>query len=272
MEGNYNLKYPCLLVHGMGFRDSKVLNYWGRIPRELEKSGCKIYYGNQDSNASIEDNGKLLRNRIEQIVKETGCEKVNVIAHSKGGLDMRYAISSLGAGQYVASLTTISTPHHGSKTVDWLLKMPDILVRIVAFCTDVWMRILGDKKPSTYQIFHSFTTKSAKKFNDDNPDDENVYYQSYAFVMQHPFSDGLYWLTNLVVSKIEGENDGFLTPEAVKWGEFQGIQRSNARRGISHSDEVDLRRFRLTKKQGQGISDITDFYKDIVGKLGERGL
>ena len=155
-ENKNYLKYPCLLVHGMGFRDNKVVNYWGRIPRVLEKCGCRIYYGNQDSNASIEDNGGHLKNRIEQIVKETGCEKINVIAHSKGGLDMRYAISSLGAGRYVASLTTISTPHHGSKTVDLLLKMPDILVRIAAKCTDIWVRILGDKTPDTYRIFQSF--------------------------------------------------------------------------------------------------------------------
>ena len=37
-----SLKYPILLVHGMGFRDHKILNYWGRIPKELEKMGCVI--------------------------------------------------------------------------------------------------------------------------------------------------------------------------------------------------------------------------------------
>ena len=38
--GEINLKYPILMVHGMGFRDRKYLNYWGRIPGTLEKAGC----------------------------------------------------------------------------------------------------------------------------------------------------------------------------------------------------------------------------------------
>lgn len=32
-------KYPLLLVHGVFFRDTRYLNYWGRIPKELEKNG-----------------------------------------------------------------------------------------------------------------------------------------------------------------------------------------------------------------------------------------
>ena len=53
-----------------------------------------------------------------QIIQKTGCEKVNIIAHSKGGLESRYAISQLGLSPYVASLTTINTPHHGCTFVD----------------------------------------------------------------------------------------------------------------------------------------------------------
>ena len=102
------LKYPILLVHGMGFRDNKYVGYWGRIPEALRKMGCKIYFGTQDSNADIETNGRHLAERINQIIQETGAERVNIIAHSKGGLDSRYAISSLNMGEKVASLTTIS--------------------------------------------------------------------------------------------------------------------------------------------------------------------
>lgn len=40
-------KYPILLVHGVFFRDSRYLNYWGRIPKELIKNGAEIYYGAQ---------------------------------------------------------------------------------------------------------------------------------------------------------------------------------------------------------------------------------
>lgn len=120
---NEKLKYPVLLVHGMGFRDSKYINYWGRIPEKLEENGCKVYYGNQDSNGTVASNGTFLAEKIKKIIEETGVPKLNVIAHSKGGLDIRYAISTLKMSQYIASLTTISTPHHGSLTVDKLLSL-----------------------------------------------------------------------------------------------------------------------------------------------------
>lgn len=266
------LKYPILLVHGMGFRDRKILNYWGRIPEYIEKRGCKVYYGNQDSNASIEENGKMLAERIGEILKETGTQKLNVIAHSKGGLDIRYAISSLGMEDSIASLTTLSTPHLGSKTVERLLHLPDFLIRFVAKCTDIWMKILGDRTPDTYSVFHSLSTQGAEKFNSENPNSDTVYYQSYAFVMKHFYSDIFLWFPSLVVKLCEGDNDGLLSPDSVKWGEFQGIIKSSSNRGISHCDEVDLRRRHFTKKQGDGIGDIIQLYEDILNKLEEKGF
>ena len=146
------LKYPILLVHGMGFRDYKLVGYWGRIPDELRKMGCDIHFGRQDSNGDIETNGRHIARRINEILEETGAEKVNIIAHSKGGLDSHYAISTLNMGDKVASLVTVSTPHHGSLTVDKLMKFPDPLIRFAGFCTDCWFRILGDKNPNTYNI------------------------------------------------------------------------------------------------------------------------
>lgn len=266
------LKYPILFVHGMGFRDHKRLCYWGRIPREFEKLGCKIYYGNQDSNASVETNGMHIKKRIEEILNETGAEKVNIIAHSKGGLDARYAISTLGMVDKVASLTTMSSPHNGSKTVDFLMKCPDIIVRFVGFCTDCWFRILGDKHPESYKCFKTFTTKEAETFNKNNPDAQEVYYQSYAFVMKNPTSDIFMWLTNFAVNIFEGENDGLVTPQNAEWTNFKGIYRGNGRRGISHCDEVDMRRRRLSKKSGDGVSDIVDVYKEIFHSLLSLGL
>ncbi|MBR5950458.1 MAG: hypothetical protein IKZ87_03390, partial [Actinomycetaceae bacterium] len=112
-------KYPILMVHGVFFRDSKHFNYWGRIPRELEKNGATIYYGEHHSAASVDDCAKELEERILQIIRENGYEKINVIAHSKGGLDMRTAISTTSIAPYIASLTTINTPHHGCEYADY---------------------------------------------------------------------------------------------------------------------------------------------------------
>lgn len=266
------LRYPILLVHGMGFRDSRLVGYWGRIPETLQRAGCRVFFGNQDSNGSIETNARQISARIGEILAETGAARVNIIAHSKGGLDSRYAITALGMAEPVASLTTISTPHHGSETVDCLMRLPKPLVRTAGFCADVWCRVLGDRHPDSYRVFQSFTTAAAAEFNANTPDCGSVFYQSYAFVMQNPFSDFLLWLPNLVVGVIEGENDGLLPPSAVKWGNFRGVYRGNGRRGISHLDEIDLRRRPLSRKCGSGVSDITDLYLQIVRDLQEYGL
>lgn len=266
------LKYPVLLVHGMGFRDGRYINYWGRIPAKLEENGCKVCYGNQDSNGTVESNGAFLAEKIREIIEETGAAKLNVIAHSKGGLDIRYAISSLKMSPYIASLTTISTPHHGSLTVDKLLRLPEFMIKIAAGCGDIWLRICGDKNPNTYEVFKTFTTAAAEDFNRNNPDAPEVYYQSYAFIMKHVWSDLFMLVPGIVVKFFEGPNDGLLAPRATRWTNFRGIVTSNSSRGISHCDEVDMRRRKLTNKQGEGIRDITDLYISIINDLRNKGF
>ena len=64
-----------------------------------------------------------------------------------------------------------------------------------------------------------------------------------------------------------GENDGLLPPEAVKWGIFKGVYRGAGNRGISHCDEIDMRRRPLSKKAGEGLSDILDIYREMVSDL-----
>lgn len=257
-------KKIVLLIHGMGFRDNGMLNYWGRIPKFIENRGYTVYYGNQDSNAPVEINGQVIADRIQSIFDKTHCDHIHIIAHSKGGLDARYAISTLGMAKYVSTLTTISTPHNGSPTVDKLLALPDFCVRAAAFFSDIVLRIMGDKQPDAYKVFHSFMTERAKKFNDENPNSPEVRYKSYAFVMSSPFSDIFLWLPNIVVGHYEGENDGLLSPDDVKWGEFMGVIRSNSTRGISHCDEVDMRRRRFTKRKGSNIGDILEIYSEIL--------
>lgn len=271
-KSKLNTKYPILLLHGMGYKGSKHIGYWGRIPEVLEAHGAIVYIATQDANGSVEGNAKQIEALLLEILSDNDIDKINIIAHSKGGLEARYLISSLGYSKNVASLTTLSTPHHGSMTVDFLMRFPQFIIKFGCKIVDLFFRLTGDKNPQTYQSICHFKTDIANEFNKNNPDVEAVYYQSYAFVMKNIFSDCLFWFTWLVVYSVEGTNDGLLTPKSVCWTNFQGIFRSNSRRGISHSDEVDLRRHRLTKKQGDGISDITDLYLNILSNLKEMGM
>ena len=85
-------------------------------------------------------------------------------------------------------------------------------------------------------------------------------------------SDIFMLIPHAVVKKVEGENDGLLTPVGVMHGDFKGIIRSNSNRGISHCDEVDMRRHRFTNKSGDGVSDILEMYREILQTLKDKGF
>jgi triacylglycerol esterase/lipase EstA (alpha/beta hydrolase family) len=56
-------------------------------------------------------NGEVLRNQLQQICSYFGVSKVNLICHSKGGIDAQTAIVHSGAYPWVARVVTLSTPH-----------------------------------------------------------------------------------------------------------------------------------------------------------------
>lgn len=260
-------RYPLVLVHGVGFRDLKYFNYWGRIPQELIRNGATVFYGNQEAFATAAYNAHDVKKRILEVLEQTGAGKVNLIAHSKGGLDARYMISQLGMGEYVASLTTVSTPHRGCRFADVLIgRMPDAVYRALSNGVDRVFRAMGDTHPDFHTACIQFTQKYAEVFNRENPDDPRVYYQSYMSVMTNASSHLLLTIPYLMIRALEGENDGLVSVESSKWGEFQGVFRSHRRRGISHGDIIDLKR-----EDYKGF-DPMECFVEIVSRLKEKGF
>ena len=264
-------KYPILLIHGAGFRDLRIPVYWGRIPRVLRAHGADVFFGEQDCWASTETNAQFLRGRIDTILSETGAAKVNLIAHSKGGLEARVLASSLGYADRIASITTIGTPHRGSKTFTIFLKAPRAFFSIAAFAVNNWIRLVGDKRPDFKRVCEEFSTTHMERFNAENPDVPGVFYQSVAGVMRHPFSDINLSTANFVLNRIEGPNDGLVSAESAAWGERCIRISGNTRRGISHLDEIDFRRCALSKRTGENVTDIAEFYVSLVSDLASRG-
>jgi hypothetical protein len=136
---------PIVLVHGMdstgsslgnlktGFTDRNLLadnsiNFPIQAPPSEFSYGC----GSEPYNDSIAFNVNHLKTEIPRIIKEYGASSVNLVAHSKGGLDSLGFISSTQgdneikvqvgtmSGQPVMhsldvnSLVTVNTPHKGS--------------------------------------------------------------------------------------------------------------------------------------------------------------
>ena len=118
---NIQTKYPVVLVHGMMLKDFKYYRAFRKIAEHLESNGVKCYVTNQDGVGSIENNALQLKEMIELILDIEKTDKVNIIAHSKGGLDSRLMIHKYDMGKHIASLTTLSTPPHGSKLSSNLL-------------------------------------------------------------------------------------------------------------------------------------------------------
>lgn len=261
-------RYPILMVHGVFFRDFRYLNYWGRIPAALEANGATIFYGNHQSAASVADSGREIADRIQQILKETGCGKVNIIAHSKGGLDSRYAISKLGMAPYVASLTTINTPHRGCEFADYLLgKIPEKQQQTVANAYNSALKKLGDTNPDFIAAVTDLTASACENLNRELPDPQGVYIQSTGSCMKKP-SGGRFPLntTNAFVKQFDGENDGLVGYDSFKWGSNFIYLKPQGRRGISHGDVIDLNRENID------TFDVREFYVDLVSDLKRRGF
>jgi triacylglycerol lipase len=272
LDASCQTNYPIVLIHGAGFRDLKWPVYWGRIPGALERRGARVFYGLQDCWASTETNAREIVRRIDEILRQTGAQKVNLIAHSKGGLEARMAASSLKAGDRIASITTIATPHRGSKTIDRLFGAPKMLFDVAAFAVNNWIRVVGDRKPDFLAVCKGFTTEQMVRFNRENPDVPGVFYQSFGCVMAHPLSDINLSTANFVLNRIEGENDGLVSVSSAEWGERFTVLRGVGRRGISHLDAIDLRRRPFSRKQGEGVKDICEVYVAIAADLKRRGF
>lgn len=259
-------KYPVLMVHGIFFRDWQLVSYWGRIPPVLIRNGARIYYGKQQSSASVERSARELKERILEVIRETGAEKINIIAHSKGGLDSRYAISCLGMDKYVATLTTVNTPHRGSEIVDFLLrKLPQSIVELVAKKYNSIYSKLGDKSPDFLAGVTDLTVERAKRFSDEMPDSQNVSYRSYMTLMSSCFSAGFPLnIGYLLLKKLSGANDGLVSEESARHGDYTLIPPKRGR-GVSHGDIIDLMRENIDN------FDVREFYVDIFRGLSEDG-
>jgi uncharacterized alpha/beta hydrolase family protein len=103
---------PAILIHGY-FSDASVWNKWQDL---LKKDGIAPYpvtfNQSDDKCGSAAEHAKELSNQITQIKSQTGQNQVNIVGHSKGGLDARVYLAN--DTKDVANLIMIGTPNAGS--------------------------------------------------------------------------------------------------------------------------------------------------------------
>jgi triacylglycerol lipase len=116
---------PVVLVHGLfGFDRIGVpgarFDYFRGIARHLESLGCHAHAVRLPAAASVPERARELVAAIEALPHP----RIDLIAHSLGGLDARYALTRLGLAGRVRSLVTVGTPHRGTPLADLALKGP----------------------------------------------------------------------------------------------------------------------------------------------------
>ncbi|MDR0475721.1 MAG: hypothetical protein LBH43_18885 [Treponema sp.] len=260
---NTSLKYPVLLVHGIIAHDRGKFNiFWGRIPKTLKEKGVKVFRANTDSWGCYDSNAKILKSAIEKILLETKTEKVNIIAHSKGGIDSRYLIWKHDFEDKVASLTTISTPHHGSAIADFIYNQKIFHSKIVKKALKIFEKLYGDINPDLYSVIFQLTVNKMKEFNKIIGINDKVYYQSLYTTMRNSLDDLIFFYCHRYLKNINGENDGFVNEHSAKWG--KNIIKIEG--GISHAEILDYKRKKIS-----GIN-IPDIYIKIVDELIKKGF
>ncbi|MDE5562229.1 MAG: hypothetical protein K2J01_01630 [Clostridiales bacterium] len=254
-------KYPILLVHGIVLKDGRIIKAFGKIGKKLKEQGYCVYIGKHDGFGTIENNAQQLRNQIQDILARENVEKVNLIAHSKGGLDCKYLIHELGMEDSVASLTTLCTPHKGSPVASRIMKLPNFLLKFVAFWINFWYRIFGDKHPDAYWVCKELQRHDNAE---QMPFSDKVYCQSYSTTINKVRDDFVMGIP-LVFSRYceKSETDGLVPVDSTVFENYKGNCTDDS---VSHSQIVD---FMVRKKKREKIYS---FYYAICQDLADMGF
>ncbi len=290
-------RHPIVLAHGF---NGSPDNEWGVNPLiidALEDDGHQVYIAQVSPFKSVSIRGTELADEIDRALAQFDAEKVNIIAHSMGGLDSRFAISSLGYDDRVASLVTISTPHGGSYVADAALGLiPGLLDDAVNFVVELYAGFITSEELANDSdlraAFTSLAESNAAAFAAENPDADGVYYQSWAGLSnvgrialdsdiapcvadggamhlsdgERDFMDLRLVLGAAIVAHGTAllANDGMTTVESARWGDFKGCIPAD------HYDEIgqvgDVGPQRAT-----GF-DAAAFFRTIAFDLAQRGF
>jgi triacylglycerol lipase len=115
--GTTQTRFPIVLAEGLfGF------NFFG-IPEDLRAGGATVFTPEVNPFSDSVTRGQQLLDQIDDILATSGAQKVNLVAHSQGGLDARFILGTRPA--VLASITQLGTPNLGSPVADALLPSDD---------------------------------------------------------------------------------------------------------------------------------------------------
>jgi triacylglycerol lipase len=240
---------PVVLVHGLfGFDQVGVpgvrVHYFRGIVEHLAKLSCHAHAVRLARAASVPERAAML---VEQIDK-LGHERIDIIAHSLGGLDARYAVAKLGLATRVRSLVTIGTPHRGSPIADLASEGPLGLARKAIAALGVQMTAVD-----------WLTTAALEQFNRDVVDVPGVRYGCVVGGIRSPSTPVSLAIApaHAFLRKVAGPNDGLVPMASQYWGE------TIAEIEADHFEQVGWR------MPMRGSFDALAMYAFVVARLGD---
>ncbi len=241
-------RYPVVLVHGLfGFDEIRLAGvrhaYFRGVPARLERSGCDVSLARVARAGTV----AVRAEDLAACIREVDGARVNVVAHSMGGLDARYAVSRLGLGRRVASLTTVGTPHRGTPIADLGAGLKRRL-RLDGALAAMGLRL---------EALDDLTLGRMEAFNRQVPDARGVAYGSVVGTVARKrhtsplLVPGYLWLRERA-----GENDGMVPASSQEWGEvlFRIEADHWAQIGWSrHFDAAEFYAMLLRELRGRGF-------------------
>ncbi|SJX63775.1 related to TGL2-triacylglycerol lipase [Sporisorium reilianum f. sp. reilianum] len=122
-------RHPIVLCHGLYGFDVRgpflglEIHYWAQTLDILRKKmGVDVLVHGVPPTGSIQERAESLHKFLTSDEADVRGKKLNFVAHSMGGLDVRHLLTHIRPKpeEYTpVSLTTISTPHRGSPFMDW---------------------------------------------------------------------------------------------------------------------------------------------------------
>jgi triacylglycerol lipase len=168
-----------VLAHGLA---GSVDSFDPAIVTALQADGFYVLRDAVPPIDSVAHRAASLATQVDTFITANKLDHVHIIAHSMGGLDSRYLISSLHYDGKIASLTTLGTPHRGSPLADIALGLTSSIAASAEDAILALTDILGPGIDSADVdlALTDLAEATAPAFNAANPDAAGVTYYSYA--------------------------------------------------------------------------------------------
>ena len=104
-------RHPIILLHGFAMNRTN----WIFLGRRLARRGLGPLYGTSYfSPQPVRRSAEQLARFVARVCRKEGCERVDIVAHSLGGVVARYYIERLDGASRIGRLITIGSPHRGT--------------------------------------------------------------------------------------------------------------------------------------------------------------